>query len=266
MAVLGNGLDKARLATGGVHMSLNLIRTHRPLVHCMTNAVVMNFTANGLLSVGASPIMADAMEEVSDIVQIADALLINIGTLNARTVASMNLAIEIAAEKNIPIVLDPVGAGASQFRLKTVQQMLVDKQVTLLRCNAGELAAIAGANWEAYGVDSGTGEANIEQLAKEVAYHFSCFVIVTGEHDILTDGEHTKRISGGHEKVTQITGTGCLLSTICAALLASSKEPLRDLEILLADYKTAAKRAFAPIGTYQVQFLNELERLSEVVR
>lgn len=135
-------------------MSLNLIRTHRPLVHCMTNAVVMNFTANGLLSVGASPIMADAMEEVSDIVQIADALLINIGTLNARTVASMNLAIEIAAEKNIPIVLDPVGAGASQFRLKTVQQMLVNKQVTLLRCNAGELAAIAGANWEAYGVDS----------------------------------------------------------------------------------------------------------------
>ena len=98
-------------------MSLNLIRTHRPLVHCMTNAVVMNFTANGLLSVGASPIMADAMEEVSDIVQIADALLINIGTLNARTVASMNLAIEIAAEKNIPIVLDPVGAGATRMKL-----------------------------------------------------------------------------------------------------------------------------------------------------
>ena len=251
---------------GGVPMSLNLIRTRRPLVHCMTNTVVMNFTANGLLSVGASPIMADAIEEVADIVQISDALLINIGTLNARTVASMHVAIETAKKKNIPIVFDPVGAGASAFRLETALQMLSHKQITLLRCNAGELAAIVGASWQANGVDSGAGDANIEQLAKEAALRFSCLVIVTGKHDILTDGVNVKCIDGGHEKITQITGAGCLLSAISAALLASSQEPLRDLEALLRDYKHAAKQAFAPIGTYQVQFLNELERLSEVKR
>lgn len=264
MAVLGNGMDKTRLATGGVRMSLKKIQKRRPLVHCITNAVVTNYTANGLLSVGASPIMADAIEEVAEIVQIADALLVNIGTLNARTVAAMDVAIDAAKEQGIPIVLDPVGAGASAFRLATVHQFLQKHAVTLLRCNAGELAAILGVSWQANGVDSGSGEANIEQLAKEAAQLYKCLVIVTGAQDILTDGEHIKIIEGGQEQITQITGTGCLLSAICAALLASSNEPLKDLEALLAEYKLAAQRAFAPLGTYQIQFINELQRLSEV--
>lgn len=247
-------------------MSLNRIKAQHPLVHCITNVVVTNFTANGLLSIGASPIMADAIEEVTDIVQLADALLVNIGTLNTQTVAAMDVALNVAAKKGIPIVLDPVGVGASKFRLETIHHFLQKNCVTLIRCNAGELAAIVGVYWQANGVDSGTGDADIEQLAKEVARRFSCLVVVTGEQDILSDGEMVKRIQGGHEKVTHVTGTGCLLSAICAALLASSTEPLCDLESLLAEYKKAATFALAPIGTFQVQFLNELERLSEVAQ
>jgi hydroxyethylthiazole kinase len=245
-------------------MSLSQIRARGPLVHCITNTVVTNFSANGLLAVGASPIMADAIEEIDEIVQISDALLVNIGTLNARTVAAMDAAIDVAARKGIPIVLDPVGAGASQYRLETVQRLLQKNAVTLIRCNAGELAAIAGVNWTAKGVDSGSGEADIEPIAREVAARYHCLVIVTGEADVLTDGQSFIRVRGGNEKITRITGTGCLLSALSAAVLASTKEPLSGLEGLLADYKQAAEQALAPIGTYQVQFLNELERLSEV--
>lgn len=245
-------------------MSLHQINKRKPLVHCITNTVVTNFTANGLYSIGASPIMADAIEEVEDIVQIADSLLLNIGTLNARTVAAMNVAIEAAGQKGMPIVLDPVGAGASKFRLNTVLQLLQKNYVTLLRCNAGELAAIAGVKWQSNGVDSGAGNADIQALAKKIANDFSCFVIVTGAEDVLTDGQSIKRISGGNEKITHITGSGCLLSAICAALLASSEDVMKDFETLLKQYKTAAERAFAPIGTFQMQFLNELEQLAGV--
>lgn len=245
-------------------MSLQRIKKRQPLIHCMTNTVVSNFTANGLLAIGASPIMADAIEEVADIVSLADGLLINIGTLNECTVASMEVAMDAAYEKGIPVVFDPVGAGASNYRLQTARHFLTNKRITLLRCNAGELAAIAGVDWQANGVDSGSGEANIEQLAKEVAKRFSCLVIVTGEQDLLTDGKVLEVVTGGHEKVTRITGTGCLLSAICTALLASSENPIRDLKNLLMEYKQVAQCALAPIGSYQVELLNELERMSEV--
>lgn len=245
-------------------MSLRLIRNRHPLVHCITNTVVTNFSANGLLAVGASPIMADAIEEIEEIVQISDALLINIGTLHARTAAAMSAAIDAAKRKGIPVVLDPVGAGASKYRLETVRKFLETRAMTLIRCNAGELAAIAGVDWNAKGVDSGSGDADIEPIAREVAARYNSLVIVTGAADILTDGESVIRVHGGNEKITRITGTGCLLSALCAALLASTNEPLNGLEGLLSDYKKAAERALAPIGTYQAQFLNELERLSEV--
>lgn len=245
-------------------MSLQYISKRKPLIHCITNTVVSNFTANGLLAIGASPIMADAIEEVAEIVNIADGLLINIGTLNERTVASMKVAIKSANVKGIPTVLDPVGAGATSYRLQTARYFLEEAQVTLLRCNAGELAAIAGANWQANGVDSGQGEADIEMLAKEVATRYACFVIVTGEQDLLTDGQQVEYVVGGHVNVTKITGTGCLLSAICAALLASTSNPMNDLKNLLAEYKQAAKKAVAPIGTFQIQLLNELERMAEV--
>lgn len=245
-------------------MTLTCIRSKQPLVHCITNHVVMNFTANGLLAVGASPIMAHAVEEVAHITSISNALLINIGTLDAPVVHAMDEAMRAANAHHIPVVLDPVGAGASPYRLETVRTFLTTHRVTLIRGNAGELAAIAGITWHATGVDCGSGEANVAEIAEIVARMYNCLVIVTGAEDVLTDGQHTRHIAGGCARITRITGSGCLLSALCAAVLGASENAFADLATLLQAYKEAAVRANAAIGTYPVQLLNELERLAEV--
>ncbi|RKJ37487.1 hydroxyethylthiazole kinase [Butyricicoccus sp. 1XD8-22] len=244
-------------------MSLQKINGKKPLVHCITNYVVSNFTANGLLAIGASPVMADAIEEVKEMASIADSLLLNIGTLNERTIASMLAAGQSANEHHVPIVLDPVGAGATEFRTRTTLALLEQLKVSLIRCNIGELAAIAGVNWQSKGVDSGSGELDVVQTAKTIASKYNCLVIVTGETDVLTDGVQVELITGGHEKITKVTGSGCLLSAICAAMLASSNEPFTDLANLLREYKQVSELAYGPIGTLHENLLNHLERFAE---
>lgn len=241
-------------------MSLQKINEKQPLVHCITNYVVANFTANGLLAIGASPIMADALEEVADVTRQSDALLLNLGTLNKRTVESMVEAGKQANQSNIPVVLDPVGAGATAYRTKTTLSLLQQIQCCLIRCNYGELAAISGVEWHSKGVDSGHGHAAIEELALTTAKKYRCLVIATGEEDLLTDGKQLIKIAGGHGKITKITGTGCLLSALCAALLGSTETSLGDLSQLLKDYKKIAERAVAPVGAMQLNLLNELEK------
>lgn len=240
-------------------MSLQQIAKRGPLVHCITNYVVANFTANGLLAVGASPVMADAKEEAGQMAAIADALLLNIGTLNAETVVAMKLAGAAANEKGIPVVFDPVGAGATAYRLQTARQLLKDVKVALIRCNVGELAALAGVDWQAKGVDSGSGVLDVAQVAQQLARTYSCLVVVTGAVDYVTDGERVAEVTGGDARVTQITGTGCLLSALCAAVLCSTDDALMALAELLEQYKDLAVRAAGPIGDYQVRLLNELE-------
>ncbi|MER2174012.1 MAG: hydroxyethylthiazole kinase [Carnobacterium sp.] len=241
------------------------IKKKAPLVHCMTNYVVANFTANGLLAVGASPIMADEMNEVSEIVSIAQALLINIGTVNDRTAESMMLAGKKANELSIPIVLDPVGVGSTSYRRQLVQLFLKNIQFDLIRCNVGELAAIAGEVWQSKGVDSGTGEIDIALVAKRMSLQYKCFVIVTGESDFITDGHEGIHISGGKEIATHITGTGCLLSAICAASLAiGDTNQLQDLATTLKDYKQAAEHSTNEVGTFALQFMNALQELAEM--
>ena len=237
-----------------------------PLVHCMTNYVVANFTANGLLAIGASPIMADEVNEVSEIVSIAQAVLINIGTVNDRTAKAMLLAGKKANELGIPIVLDPVGVGATNYRKQLVQHLLKEIQFDLIRCNAGELAAIAGEDWQSKGVDSGIGEIDIARVAKRVALQYKCLVVVTGESDFVTDGHKGLHIAGGREIATRITGTGCLLSAICAASLASSAKPLEGLVTTLKDYKQAAEQSTEEVGIFAVQMMNALQKLAEVKR
>lgn len=222
-----------------------------------------NFTANGLLTIGASPVMADAVEEAAEMASKSNALLLNIGTLNEQTIKSMILAGISANAKNIPIVFDPVGAGATNFRLQTTMDLLQHLKINLIRCNVGELAAIAGISWLAKGVDSGVGELDVAETAMRVANKYNCLVIVTGEQDVITDGNRLEWIVGGHEKVTKITGSGCLLSAFCAAELASCENAFEDLASLLRDYKQASLNAYSTIGTFHTNFLNQLEYLAE---
>lgn len=235
-----------------------------PLVHCITNYVVANFTANGLLAIGGSPVMAEAALEAEEMVSIADSLLINIGTVNARTKEAMILAGRKANELAIPVVLDPVGVGATTYRKQIVQELLETVDFDLIRCNAGELASIAGVHWQSKGVDSGQGEMDVEQVAKKVASQFNCFVIVTGSSDILTDGEQLLHITGGHEQMTQVTGTGCLLGAICSAALAVEGDRLSVLRDVLQDYKTVAEKAASSdlLGSFQMEVLNGLHEIS----
>lgn len=246
-----------------ISLSLRKINVKKPLVHCITNYVVANMTANGLLAIGASPVMADAIEEVKEMASKADSLLLNIGTLNERTIASMLAAGQSANEHHVPIVLDPVGAGATEFRTRTTLTLLEQLKVSLIRCNIGELAAIAGVNWHSKGVDSGSGDLDVVQTAKTIARNYNCLVIVTGETDVLTDGVSVELITGGHKKITKVTGSGCLLSAICAAMLASSTELFADLANLLREYKQVSECSDGPIGTFHENLLNHLERFAE---
>lgn len=247
-------------------MIFHTIRKRNPLIHCITNYVVANFQANGLLAIGASPVMADNSHEVEEMVAIASGLLINIGTLNNQMKESMLLAGKKANALGIPVVLDPVAAGATTYRKQTVQQLLKEIKFAAIRCNIGELAAIANVDWQQKGVDSGTGSISLEVEAKQIAQLYNCIVIVTGEKDFITDGEHQQWITGGNSHMTEVTGTGCLLSAICCAAYSAGNEPYNQLVDALALYKKVAEQASSStdyIGDFQITVLNELHHLSK---
>ena len=203
---------------------LTKLRTEQPLIHCITNIVVANFQANGLLALGASPVMADAVEEAAEIAAVSSATVLNIGTLKRDTVEAIILAGKSAVKHRSPVILDPVGAGATSFRKESVRRILNEVDVTLIRSNAGELAAIAGIDWQAKGVDAGEGDADIEEIAKRVAEKHNCLVAVSGAIDIVTNGNELVKITGGHPLMTRVTGVGCLLSSVVGAFLAVAPE------------------------------------------
>lgn len=198
-----------------------------PLVHNITNYVTVNDCANALLAIGASPIMADDIREASDITAISSALVINIGTLNQRTVESMLRSGKTANELGIPVVFDPVGAGASAFRNETTRQILEEVKISILRGNLSEVSFVAGLNAAAKGVDVSEADSANDPVdaAKMAAKKLSCVVGVTGAVDIVTDGERVAKISNGHPMMSKITGTGCMTSAITAGY-AGMKEDM----------------------------------------
>jgi hydroxyethylthiazole kinase len=250
-------------------MLLEKIKKENPLIHCMTNIVVTNFTANGLLALGASPVMAYAKEEVADLAGIAGGLLLNIGTLSTDEVEAMILAGVAANKNNVPVVLDPVGAGATSFRTEVCLDLLNRVDVTVLRGNAGEIASLVGVKATVKGVD-GAIEGDTIELAKHAAKTFSCVTIVTGEMDVITDGHHVHTIYNGHPWLTKVVGTGCLLGAVVAAFVSVSK---KDIEAACVDavayYGIASERAFAEtnekgIGSFQQAFLNHLNKMTDL--
>jgi hydroxyethylthiazole kinase len=244
---------------------LQKIREEQPLIHCITNIVVANFQANGLLALGASPVMADAIEEVAEIAAVSSCSVLNIGTLKSTTVDAMVLAGKSAAEHGKPVVLDPVGAGATVFRKDSVLRILNEVDVTLIRCNAGELAAIANIEWHAKGVDAGQGDADIVEIAKRIAHQYNCLVAITGPEDIVTDGDAAITISGGHPLMSRVTGAGCLLSAVAGAFLSVADDNhLEAVATALAFYKQAGEQAAelsSGPGDFTVHFINTLYSL-----
>jgi len=243
------------------------IRESAPLIHNITNIVVANFSANGLLAIGASPVMADAIEEVAEMAFVSDALVLNIGTLGTMTEATMIRAGQAANEANHPVVLDPVGVGATTFRRDVVERILRHVRVTVIRGNAGEIATLLGVDWLARGVDAGAGTHEPKQLAIEAAKRYGCVVVVTGKTDVASDGKVVMEVHGGTSRLTQTTGTGCLLSAVIGACLAVEPNALKAAVTALSGYgycgEVASEKAAGP-GDFPIHFLNALHELAHV--
>lgn len=210
---------------------LENVRNTCPLIHNITNYVTVNDCANILLACGGSPIMADDVDEVEDITTICGGLNINIGTLNQRTIPAMHKAGKKANELGHPVILDPVGAGASTLRTKTALDLVENIRFTVIRGNISEIKTLALGGGTTRGVDADVADVvtkeNLEQMvtfAKEYAKNTGAVIAITGAIDIVADETHAYCIYNGHPMMSSITGTGCQLSAMIAAYVTANKE------------------------------------------
>ena len=200
--------------------SLQRLREAKPLVHQITNYVVMNETANATLALGALPVMAHALEEVGEMAAIAGALVLNIGTLSPHWVDAMIHAGQVANQRGTPVVLDPVGVGATTYRTETAKRILDEVRVTVLRGNQGEVATLVGIDAEVRGVESIGSGGDAAELARAAAQSLDLVASVTGPVDHVSDGERVLAISNGDPLLATITGTGCMSSAMTGCFLA----------------------------------------------
>ena len=206
----------------GICQTIDKVRVQKPLIHHITNYVTVNDCANIVLAIGASPIMADDLDEVEDITSISSALVLNIGTLNKRTIQSMIRAGKKANMLGIPVIFDPVGAGASRLRNETTERIMEEVKITVLRGNMSEVRFVAGLKATTKGVDASEVDKNMTlvsaaEIGKKVAKDSNCIVAVTGATDIVTDGKRAAFINNGTEHLSNVTGTGCM----CTSLVGS---------------------------------------------
>jgi len=205
---------------------LDKVRASTPLVHHITNYVTVNDCANMTLAIGASPVMADSIHEVRDMVSIASALVINTGTLNEATVVSMQAAAKQANAKGIPLVLDPVGAGATPYRTETVHQLLQQASFSVIRGNLSEIRVLAGLDEQTRGVDAatvfnaGSDRLAMQAFAKDMARKLDATIAITGAVDVVSDGVRVCFIENGRPEMSRVTGTGCMCSALVGAFLS----------------------------------------------
>src|SRR5216684_1218633 len=224
--------------------TLRALRDGKPLVHQITNYVVMNETANATLALGALPVMAHAREEVEEMVRLAGALVLNIGTLSPHWVEAMLLAGKAANEHGIPVVLDPVGAGATRFRTETARRLLDEVKVAVLRGNQGEIATLVGIGAEVRGVESIGVDSEPAELARTSARNLGVVASVTGVVDYVSDGARVVAIANGHELLASVTGTGCMSSAITGCFLAVARDtPVEAAAASLAAFGVAGEDA-----------------------
>jgi len=222
-----------------------LVREKHPLVHHITNYVTVNDCANITMCAGGAPVMADAPEEVVEMAGVAGALVLNIGTLNAAQVESMILAGGMANDRKIPVILDPVGAGATGFRTKTAERLLSELKISILKGNAGEIGVLAGSGGNVRGVDSHGMSGDPVAVAREFARAENITVVASGATDIVTDGKRVLLIKNGHPMMGSISGTGCMAASVTGVFAAESSDPVLASAAALAAFGLAGERAAA---------------------
>ena len=245
--------------------NLLLVREKAPLIHNITNYVVMNNTANALLSIGASPVMAHAVEEVEDISAISSALVINMGTLSVSWVEAMLKAGVKAKEVGIPVVFDPVGVGASNYRDKVAVEILEAIRPNVIRGNGSEIMALNGSSIKSKGVDSFIKSDDALSSAKELAKRYNAVVAISGELDYITDGDSVLVVYNGSTIMSRVTGLGCTATAVVAAFVAVNDNILESTYNAMAIMAIAGERASSYSrgnGSMQVNFLDELYNIS----
>jgi hydroxyethylthiazole kinase len=245
--------------------NLAAVRHSRPLIHNITNFVVMNVSANALLACGASPVMAHAENEVEDMVAFAGALVLNIGTLTDAWVASMLKAGRRATELGTPIILDPVGSGATRLRTDAAKAILAQTRVSIVRGNASEILSLAGQDSQTKGVDATASVTEAAKVAGMLARELGVTLAITGPTDLVTDGARMVTIEGGHALMPFVTGTGCSASALVGAFHAVDPDPVSAAATALAYLGVAGEMAGAKAdgpGSFQMHLLDALYTLS----
>lgn len=248
--------------------NLRSVRERRPLVHNITNYVVMNYTANALLACGASPVMAHAAEEVEEMVSMAGALVLNIGTLSPPWIEAMLKAGKRANALHIPVILDPVGAGATRLRTNSARRLIEGISIQVIRGNASEILSLTGdrPGSGTKGVDSVHTVDQVTETANVLAMELRTTLAITGAVDLITNGERVCRVMNGHEMMSMVTGTGCTATVIIGAFLAVCPNPLEAASTGLSYFGLAGENAVAKAsgpGSFQISLLDALYEMNE---
>ncbi|MDF1760807.1 MAG: hydroxyethylthiazole kinase [Coxiellaceae bacterium] len=242
-----------------------IFKQHSPLVLNITNLVVMNTTANMLLALGASPLMAHATEELDEMASIADSLVLNIGTLDQHWLSAMQQAQNKAIELRKPVIFDPVGAGASHMRTQAAQHIL-QTGVTVVRGNASEILALTDNSFHARGVDSQHSSEHAIQAAQHLTQQYNCCVVISGEADYVCSKGAMQRVTGGDEMLTRITGMGCSATALIAAFAALESDPMHACINAMTVMKMASEQATTTAngpGSFYTALLDAIYSITE---
>lgn len=248
--------------------TLQAVRDKKPLIHHITNYVTVNDCANITLSIGASPVMADDVTEVAEMVSFASALVLNIGTLQTRTIESMLTAGKAAKAKGIPVIFDPVGAGATKLRTKTAERIICDIAPNVIRGNMSEVKVLLGVEAKIKGVDSVADEQDAVEVVQRLAEQLKCVVAVTGKTDVVAGGGRVYAIDNGHPIMAHVTGTGCMATSLVGSFCSAAADDVEGAVGGIVVMGLAGERAFSSlhggesVGTFHTRLFDEVYNIT----
>ena len=249
-----------------IYNTLEEVRDQAPIVHHLTNWVTIYDCANIVKVFGASPVMAHSSEEVEEMAGIASALVLNIGTLTSRFVASMKRAAKVANEKGIPVVLDVCGAGATTLRNTKAAELINETKIDIIKGNASEVASVAGFDAQTKGVDSGEVKEDLKQVAQNLAKEKNCTVVITGKEDIVADSENIYLVKNGDILMSKIVGTGCMAASVIGTFAAVESNLAKASVSALSCFGIAAEiaaEASSGVGTFKEKLFDAAHSLTQ---
>ncbi len=245
---------------------LAAVRSCHPLVHHITNTVTINDCANITLCAGGAPVMAAAPEEAGEMAAIASALVLNIGTLSSAQVESMLIAGKVANARGIPVILDPVGAGATVMRTEVCERLLAELDIAVLKGNTGEIGVLAGAGGEVRGVDSVGCAGDLAEVAAACARKYGLVVVMTGPEDYISDGERTLVVGNGNPLMAHLSGTGCMTASVVGVFTTTGTDLVESCAAACAAFGRAGERAAAQSRgpySFRTALFDEMANLTE---